>query len=358
MPFRTVFLKRAEAIVRSPITLLAVSFLVGMTIGLVVLGWAVWPIQYVDTTPEMLRSDVQVDYLRMAVDSFAVNLDTNTARSRFDQLGLRKWDTLDALRRESAVDPVRTDPARLKNFEELIASTTIADIGDTGAAAEPGFQVVPGDILPLVIILGIVIALASAVVIGSNIRRRRSAGEISSEGAESDLSLEAEEEAAGISTQTRSAEQAGETDEPLERFVTTYEMGNEVFEDSFTVNSPGGEFLGECGVGISEPIGVGGQKKVTAFEIWLFDRKPSRTSTVVLMSRHAFQRDDLRASLAPRGKPVLAEEGADFWLETPGLQLRVVIRDLRYGKGPLPEQSFFESLTLQMEVWAKTVKPA
>jgi hypothetical protein len=354
MPIRDYVLQKTESFLRHPATHLVASFFMGLLIGLVVLGWAVWPIQYVDTTPEMLRSDLQVDYLRMAVDSYAVTQDANTARSRFDQLGLRKWDALDALRRESAADPRRVDPERLNNFEILIANTTLVAPAETGGAADSGLQVVPGDILPLVIVLGAVIALASAVVIGSNLRRVRRARVSPPVEGEPEISLEAEEEA--DSTPADEGTRTAEANEPLERFVTTYEMGNDVYEDSFTVNSPGGEFLGECGVGISEPIGVGGQKKVTAFEIWLFDRKPSRTSTVVLMSQYAFQKEDLRATLGPRGKPELAEEGSDFWLETPGLQLRVVVREMRYGKGPLPEHSFFESLTLQMEVWARSSK--
>ncbi len=52
-----------------------------------VLGWIVWPVQYVDTTPQTLRSDMQMDYLRMTVDSYAVNGDPTSARSRFDALG-------------------------------------------------------------------------------------------------------------------------------------------------------------------------------------------------------------------------------------------------------------------------------
>jgi hypothetical protein len=170
--------------------------------------------------------------------------------------------------------------------------------------------------------------------------------------------LEAEEAEVEEQTQPEpSAEPVVEdTTEPLERFVSSYEIGNDVYEDSFTINSPSGEFLGECGVGISEPIGVGGQKKVTAFEVWLFDRKPSRTSTIVLMSEYAYHKTDLRASLAPRGKQVLALPGSDFWLETPGLQVRVVVRELRYGKGPLPQNSFFDGMTLQMEVWSRSAK--
>ena len=41
----------------------------------------------VDTTPAVLREDLQEDYLRMAIDSFRVNRDPNLAIQRWDALG-------------------------------------------------------------------------------------------------------------------------------------------------------------------------------------------------------------------------------------------------------------------------------
>jgi hypothetical protein len=41
-------------------------------------------------------------------------------------------------------------------------------------------------------------------------------------------------------------------------------------------------------------------------------------------------------------------------METPGLQLRVVIREILYGEGSLPHNSYFERLTLQLEIWPKS----
>ena len=79
--------------------------------------------------------------------------------------------------------------------------------------------------------------------------------------------------------------------EPEKVFVSIY---CKVFDDSFSIDSPAGEFLGECGVGISETIGVGEPKKVTAFEVWLFDKNDIQTVTTVLMCKNAFE-DDPRA---------------------------------------------------------------
>jgi hypothetical protein len=136
--------------------------------------------------------------------------------------------------------------------------------------------------------------------------------------------------------------------------VTTYVLGDDLYEDSFTINSPAGEFLGECGVGISEQVGVGEPKKVTAFEVWLFDKRDTRTSTYVLLSDYAMHRDDIRSRLAPRGTPLETLAGTDFWMETQTLKTHVQVREVQYGRGALPANSFFERMTLQLEVWAKS----
>ncbi len=340
-----------ERLIRTPLFLNGASFLLGTLFGLIVLGWIVWPVTYIDTTPEMLRSDIQLDYLRMAVDSYSVNGDAVLARSRFEALGDGKLDLLAQLRGDGL-----TDPERLNQFEILIANLYVPGAETPESTATPAAAGGIQDALSVIAILGIVIGGAIAVVLAVNIRRHRdSAQPREAPAAPEELSLEAEEELEGRSVPAAEAEEetGGEGTEPLERFVTTYTLGDDLYEDSFTINSPSGDFLGECGVGISEPIGVGEPKKITALEVWLFDRKPSRTSTTVLMSQYAHDKEDVRATLAPRGLPVQAVPGADFWMETPGLQLRVVIRELLYGSGPLPENSYFERLTLQMEVWAK-----
>ena len=91
---------------------------------------------------------------------------------------------------------------------------------------------------------------------------------------------------------------------PVAQFMTTYMQGDDLYDDSFSIDSPSGEFLGECGVGISDTVGVGDPKKVTAFEVWLFDKNDIQTVTKVLMSEHAFNDQNIRQRLASKGEPV------------------------------------------------------
>jgi hypothetical protein len=84
--------------------------------------------------------------------------------------------------------------------------------------------------------------------------------------------------------------------QPVAQFTSKYRPGDVGYDDSFSIDTPAGDFLGECGVGMSETIGVGDPKKITALEVWLFDKNDIRTVTKVLMSEHSFYDDALRAS--------------------------------------------------------------
>jgi hypothetical protein len=135
--------------------------------------------------------------------------------------------------------------------------------------------------------------------------------------------------------------------------MTTYMVGEDLYDDSFSVEAPNGEFLGECGLGISETVGVGDPKRVTAFEIWLFDKNDIQTVTKVIMSEHAFEDERLRVRLESKGEPILAEPGKQILLETATLQLEARIIDMEYGEGAAPDYSFFKRLTLELAVWPK-----
>ncbi len=106
-------------------------------------------------------------------------------------------------------------------------------------------------------------------------------------------------------------------------------------------------------MGISETIGVGDPKKVTAFEVWLFDKNDIQTVTKVLMSRHAFDDPGISQRLASKGEPVLAEPGKIVVLETATLILEAVIENMGYGQGALPQNSFFDQMTLKLQIWQK-----
>jgi hypothetical protein len=54
-----------------------------------------------------------------------------------------------------------------------------------------------------------------------------------------------------------------------------------------------------------------------------------------------------------KGELILIEPGQKVLLETASLQLEVKVIDANYGQGGLPSGSYFDRLTLELDVWPK-----
>jgi len=143
---------------------------------------------------------------------------------------------------------------------------------------------------------------------------------------------------------------------PITQTMTTYVLGDDLYDESFSIDTSGGEFLGEYGVGVSDTVGVGEPKKVSALEIWLFDKNDIKTATKVLMSEHAYNDPNTRARLEPKGELVVVKQGEQVLLETATLQLLATVVDMDYGTGAMPQKSYFERITLELAIWPRAGK--
>jgi hypothetical protein len=316
------------------------GFLVGLFFGLVVLGWWLWPVEWVDAGPEQLRTEFKEIYLRMAIDSYTLNPDALRAQQRLQEMGPEAEEILENI----AQEPGSQNPAAIQAFQALAAGEPVVEATplEPTPVAETGGLV--RTLLPIMCLLTFL--LAGGLVAVFLLQNRARAG---------GFSVPRRQEPARPQPQPDVADYPGMKEAPLQgQFMTTYNLGNDLYDDSFSIDSQAGEFLGECGVGISETIGVGEPKRVTAFEVWLFDKNDIQTVTKVLMSEHAFADETTRQRLAAKGEPVVAEPGREMVLETATLRLVARVVDMSYGSGALPAESFFERMTLEMVVWSKT----
>ncbi|NDJ51882.1 MAG: hypothetical protein GYB68_02215 [Chloroflexi bacterium] len=142
---------------------------------------------------------------------------------------------------------------------------------------------------------------------------------------------------------------------PVVQFMTTYLFGDDLYDDSFSIETPGGEFLGETGVGIAETVPGGANKFVTAIEAWLFDKNDIRTVTKVLMSDHAFNDEAIRSKLAAKGEAALIKAGERTMLETASLRVQIRVVDLSYkaDAAGAPPNSVVERITIELAAWKK-----
>lgn len=161
-------------------------------------------------------------------------------------------------------------------------------------------------------------------------------------------------------TKDAAAGPASDLGPPVVRHVSIYSPSR-AYDDSFSIEdaTKDDEFLGECGATISETIGTGEPEKVTAIEIWLFDKEDFvRTLTTVFVSEHAYNDPAIRSKLEPKGELVIAKPGAVAKLETNTLRLQARIVDMAYGSGPLPPNSYFEKMTIEIQAWRKSPSAA
>ena len=75
--------------------------------------------------------------------------------------------------------------------------------------------------------------------------------------------------------------------------------------------------------------------------------------TKVFVSEYAFNDPALRSKLEAKGDLVLAQPGATVTMETNTLRLQARIVDIQYGTGPLPPNSYFEKMTVELAAWRK-----
>ncbi len=361
---------KIKSLLSRPLITGAAGAVVGLLIGWLLIGWLIWPVEWTDADASKLRQDLKDQYKCMVVDSYKINHDANLAAARLDSLGENIQTSpylLDTLQ-TGGCNYLPADPDIMSLKSALMGNTT--GLMQPTAQAQTSGQVTPGllttttpnttqpktknsSVVWISVLCGLFLLVGAALVYFLFIRNKKK-GRIP----EADMNEEYLDEDSSYANQTVPTKTVPATPGqanagPAAHFMTTYVIGDDLYDDSFSIDAQTGEFLGECGVGISETIGVGEPKKVTAFEVWLFDKNDIQTVTKVLMSSHAMNDPAIRQRLASKGEPMQVEAGQQILLETATLQLEARVIELVYGQGALPAGSFFERLTLEIAVWPK-----
>lgn len=351
--------------IKRPLVAGLAGLIIGLVIGLPILGWGVWPVKWKDADASFLRQDLKDQYLCMIVDSFKANGDAALATARLDSLGV------DLATNPFLFDTLQKGGCNYTSSDKVIMNLKTALLSAVPSTGQPPQEVtaIPlptattkpekpkNSALLITLLCALFLIIGGALIYIFFIRNRKVRDTVPTaitEEAELEEEAPVEVEPKAVYKEPVAAPVKIQTDEgPVAHFMTTYVIGDDLYDDSFSIDAPNGEFLGECGVGISDTIGVGDPKKVTAFEVWLFDKNDIQTVTKVLMSSHAINDAGIRQRLASKGEPIQVEPGQQILLETATLQLEARVIEMVYGQGALPSGSFFERLTLEMSVWQK-----
>jgi len=327
-------------LLKNPRMTLIVGVVLGLLLGLIV-GWGLWPVQWTDALPEVLRTDLQEDYMRMAIDSYRANKNLNPQAAA--DLAVTRWDNLGTVAGPTygrvQANPSYLDQVSIQDFGLIIQSRKgpIDTNPVTQQTSAAGKYVLYASIAVVVVLLA-----AGGLYLFRLLRKGPGTVTAVMQAAEASKSAEKTDfQALGLAP-------------PITQTMTTYVLGDDLYDESFSIDTGGGEFLGEYGVGVSETIGVGEPKKVAALEIWLFDKNDIKTATKVLMSEHAYNDPNIRARLEPKGELVVVKAGEQVLLETQTLQLLATIVDMDYGAGAMPQKSYFDRITLELAIWPRS----
>ena len=337
-------MEAVTAIVKNLLKNMKVVLVLGVMLGLIlglIIGWGIWPVKWTDAAPDVLRADLQEDYLRMAIDSYRATKGLNPQAAA--DLAVYRWENLSAAAGPTyarvSANPGYLDQASIQDFGLIIQSRKgPIDAGPTAPETSATSQyVLYGAVFVVLVLLA-----AGGLYLWRLLRK--GPGTVTAVMKASEASKSAE----------KTDFQALGYAQPITQTMTTYVLGDDLYDESFSIDTSSGEFLGEYGVGVSETIGVGEPKKVTALEVWLFDKNDIKTATKVLMTEHAYNEPNIRARLEPKGELVVVKPGDQVLLETQTLQLLATIVDMDYGSGAMPQKSYFERITLELAIWPRS----
>lgn len=332
---------------------LVVGLVIGLIVGWMVLGWMLFPVQWTDAAPADLHPDYRAFYVQMVADSYALDQNRDLAQTR-----LGRWDS--AKLNEAITDAKsKANPQQALRLDALAGILPEVSITPVGVSLTPEVSPTPAPaggrttMESIALVCGGLLLLVLLLAGISVLIRARSSRRAEEEIKPAPMAPPRPAPEPVLFTEGEGLEEGAPAIPPLGHWMTSYSLGNDSYDESFSIETPVGEFLGECGVGISETIGAGPPAKVTAFELWLFDKNDIRTVTKVLMSAHAFNDEALRTKLEPKGEAVLCQPNRRITLETASLRVEAVVSEMEYGSGSLPSQSFFNRLTVELAVWVK-----
>ncbi len=334
---------------------IVISFIIGLAIGWFLFGWVIAPVQWTNAVPAGLSPQYQQRYIAYSADALAQGTSINEVAANFGE-----WDkaqVIDTLNQMISSGWPNAD--RLTQLRDQLQAYG-GSLGPGGGAGGAG---VTSSLVPLLLVLLLLVLVGLGLFIIRRMRADQAKGGQAGGGrvisattvqTDTDVVVPDISRAAGGARPIEKTTWTGEQEPPLAQYATTYALGDDRYDMSFSIETAGGDFLGECGVGISETIGTGSPDKVTALEVWLFDKNDIRTVTKVLMSEHAYNDAAIRAKLAPKGDAYLARPGEVITLTTQTLKVNVRIDNLVYGTGSLPPNSFFEKVDIELAAWSRS----
>ena len=125
----------------------------GILLGLI-WGWVIQPVEWKNAPPSLLNVGYQEQYLRMAIDSFNVNGDTQLAIQRYQELGSAGPVLLKTIQ----TNPGKQNPVTIMNFTNLLKPVSV--IGSPTPSGTPAPASTSNRLISVGIIVFAILAVA------------------------------------------------------------------------------------------------------------------------------------------------------------------------------------------------------
>lgn len=341
------------------ILIVAVAFIVGLLLGWIVLGWWLFPVQWSGALVQDLQPAAKKMVIATEAEAFALTGDTAKAVERLQGLGTQQevaqWAAevvQDATSKGDVVTVDRVTQVAAKTGLTLPSLTTpVTPTPVTPGPATQPAQGEGGSVLPT--LLGILLLVGGIVLAAWLLLRRRSPQVEETESAWQ--SVETAAKPASYPS-TQAADRAPPVAPSLvgdlqigQEYSATFHQGDVEYDQSFDIEAPDGSYWGECGLTMSELVN-GDPNRVTALEVWLFDKSDIRTVTKVLMSDYAYGNQALRDKLSSKGDALLLSPDMGFVLDAQTLRLMGKVVAQEYDDSAAPPRSTLRRLSVQLKV--------
>ncbi len=385
---------------------LLVVFIIGMLVGLFVLGWGLFPVNWTNANLRDLREDAQNNYLAAVADAYATSGNFELAQQR-----LKEWTPAEARTRLDKLVARFSAEGRIQQAQNVqvladavqAAPQTTAPPATTPAAA--GVIQRNSSLLKLLgLLMGVLIIGAGLGLLAWMIfsRRQQTPATITAElrpfdplpatdeqpgeiigvyNADVDVATERPVRPQAVMPGYRPAppmpdvvrippEPAPLFDEPaafapearsetdlalgkrLAEFDAIYHQGDADYDEAFVVKGElGTGYPGECGMGIADALDAE-RTQATALEVWLFDKSDIHTVTTVLVSDYVQNNPARGERLAEKGDILLIAPNQVFTIQAKALALQSEVTRLDYAEDTEQPHSVFAQVKIHLTVYA------
>jgi len=346
------------------ILIIAVAFIIGLLVGWIVLGWWLFPVQWGGTLAQDLQPAAKKMFIATEAEAFASTQDAKAAIARLQTLGTQPEVA------QLAAEVVQEANSQGDLVTADRTARLAASVGLSLPPVDVAGQTAPGEATPtptpepvqqegsnfLPTLLGILL-LAGGIALAAWLLLRRKAPQTdesqAAQAARGTVEPSAKP-AAYSSTQvvdrTVVATPGAASDfHAGSEYSATFSQGDVEYDQSFDIEAPDGAYWGECGLTMSELVN-GDPNRVTALEVWLFDKSDIRTVTKVLMTDYAYGNQALRDKLSSKGDALLLSPDMGFVLDAQTLRLMGKVVALDYDDSGAPPRSTLRRLSVQLKV--------